>query len=129
MSQIIANGYQCKNNIKIKEKPRLPQFWPAYKTKMGKQIIKQPNGKYCIYSSIVDNVTHYDMTVEEIIEEWVNDAKNDIAEKVKGIVSKLEKGEQPYYQFTKSYDYMIALIEERHGIIESQKIKSLIETQ
>jgi exonuclease VII small subunit len=95
---------------------------------MGKQIIKQPNGKYCIFSSIVDNVTHYDMTVEEIIEEWVNDAKNDIIEKVKGIVSKLEKGEQPYYQSTKSYDDMIVLIKEIHGKKESQKIKSLIET-
>lgn len=95
---------------------------------MGKQIIKQPNGKYCIFSSIVDNVTHYDMTVEEIIEEWVNDAKNDITEKVKCIVSKLENGEQPYYQFTHSYDDMIAIIKEIHGKKESQKVKSLIET-
>ena len=79
---------------------------------MGRQIIKQPNGKYCIFSSIVGNVTHYNMTVEEIIEDWVNDAKNDITEKVKGIVSKLEKGEKPYYQFTHSYDDMIALIKE-----------------
>ena len=98
------------------------------KLKMGKQIIKQPNGKYCIFSSIVDNVTHYDMTVEGIIEDWVNEAKNDITEKVKGIVSKLEKGEQPYYQFTHSYEDMIALIKEIHGKKESQKIKSLLET-
>lgn len=95
---------------------------------MGRQIIKQPNGKYCIFSSIVNNVTHYDMTVEEIIEEWVNQAKNDITEKVKGIVSKLDNGEQPYYQFTHSYEDMIALIKENYGKKESQKIKSLIET-
>ena len=68
------------------------------------------------------------MTVEEIIEEWVSDAKNDITEKVKGIVSKLEKGEQPYYQFTHSYDDMIAIIKEIHGKKESQKVKSLLET-
>ena len=95
---------------------------------MGKQIIKQPNGKYCIFSSIVDNVTHYDMTIEEIIEEWANEAKNDITEKVKNIVTKLENGEKPYYQFTYSYDDMIALIKEIHGKKESQKIKSLLET-
>ena len=92
---------------------------------MSKQIIKQPNGKYCIFSSTVDNVTHYNMTVEEIIEEWVKDAKNDITEKVKGIVSKLEKGEQPYYQSTKSYEKMLELIKEIHGKEESEEVKSL----
>lgn len=94
---------------------------------MGKQIIKQPNGKYCIFSSRVDNVTHYNMTVEEIIEEWVNDAKNDIKEQVKGIASKLENEEKPYYKFTYSYDDMIELILKIHGKKESEKVKSLVE--
>lgn len=94
---------------------------------MCRQIIKQPNGKYCIFSSIVDNVTHYDMSVEDIVEEWATEAKNKIIEDVKGIVSKLEKGEQPYYQFTKSYDKMLELIKEIHGKKESEEIKSLIE--
>lgn len=96
---------------------------------MGRQIIKQPNGKYCIFSSIVDNVTHYDMSVEDIIEEWANEAKNKIVEDVKNIVSKLENGEQPYYQFTKSYEQMISLIKEIHGSKESEEIKSMIEQQ
>jgi len=94
---------------------------------MGKQIIKQPNGKYCIFSSIVDNVTHYDMSADDIIEEWVNDAKNDIIEKVKGIVSKLENNEKPYLQSTHSYEDVLKLIKEIHGKKESNKVKSLIE--
>lgn len=94
---------------------------------MGRQIIKQPNGKYCIFSSIVDNVTHYDMSVEDIIEDWANEAKNKIVEDVKNIVSKLENGEQPYYQFTKSYDKMLDLIKEIHGKKEMDEIKSLLE--
>lgn len=93
---------------------------------MGRQIIKQPNGKYCIFSSVVDNVTHYDMTVDEIIEEWANEAKNDITEKVKGIVSKIDNGEKPYYQFTHSYEEMLILIKEIHGEKEGQEIESLI---
>ena len=96
---------------------------------MGKQIIKQPNGKYCIFSSIVDNVTHYDMTVEEIIEDWANEAKNKIVEDVKNIIAKLENGEQPYYQFTKSYGKMLELIKEIHGNKESEEVKSMIEQQ
>jgi len=96
---------------------------------MGRQIIKQPNGKYCIFSSIVDSVTHYDMTVEEIIEDWANEAKNKIVEDVKNIIAKLENGEQPYYQFTKSYDKMLELIKEIHGNKESEEVKSMIEQQ
>ncbi len=94
---------------------------------MGKQIIKQPNGKYCIFNSVVDNVTHYDMSVNDIIEDWVNDAKIEISEKVKNIVSKLENGQKPYYQFTQSYEDMLKSIAEIHGEKESKKVKLYIE--
>jgi excinuclease UvrABC ATPase subunit len=95
---------------------------------MGRQIIKQPNGKYCIFSSVVDNVTFYDMSVEDIIEEWVDEARKNITEKVESIVLKIENNENPYFQFTKSYDEMIEDIERNHGKKESKKIKLLIET-
>ena len=94
---------------------------------MGKQIIKQPNGKYCIFSTIVDNVTHYDMSVEDIIEDLANEAKNKIVEDVKKIVEKLIKNEQPYYQFTKSFDDMLLTIKEIHGKKEMDEIKLLLE--
>ncbi|MFV8347254.1 hypothetical protein [Flavobacterium sp. ZB4P13] len=94
---------------------------------MGRQIIKQPNGKYCVLSSIVDNVTHYNMSIDDIVEEWVKEFKNDITEKVNGIVLKIENGEKPYHQFTYSYDEMLELIRENHGKKERNKIKSLIE--
>lgn len=35
---------------------------------MGAFIAKQPNGLYCRFSTIVDTVTHYNMTEEEYIE-------------------------------------------------------------
>jgi hypothetical protein len=35
---------------------------------MANKLIKQPNGKYAIFSTIVDNFTAYDMTEEEYIE-------------------------------------------------------------
>lgn len=35
---------------------------------MGAFIAKQPNGLYCRFSTVVDCVTHYDMTEEEYIE-------------------------------------------------------------
>lgn len=53
---------------------------------MGAFIAKQPNGLYCRYSSIVDNITHHNMTEEDYIELCVERAKEeakDILEKAK----------------------------------------------
>ena len=35
---------------------------------MGAFISKQPNGKYCRFSTVVDTITNYNMTEEEYIE-------------------------------------------------------------
>jgi len=35
---------------------------------MGTFIAKQPNGKYCRFSSVVDCPTHWDMTEQDYIE-------------------------------------------------------------
>jgi|SaaInlStandDraft_4_1057021.scaffolds.fasta_scaffold18643_3 hypothetical protein len=34
---------------------------------MGSRIMKQPNGKFCRWSSIVDSFTHYNYTREELL--------------------------------------------------------------
>ena len=96
---------------------------------MGQQIIKQPNGKYCLFSSVVDNVTYYDMTKEVIVEVWTEKAKKDFEEKVNDIVNKLDKGEKPYFQFTLDYEEMLQTILEVHSVDEMQKIKSTIESE
>lgn len=94
---------------------------------MSRQIIKQPNGKYCIFSSIVDNVISYDMTAEDIINEWVDEEREKIQLKVNDVISKLENHEKPYHQFTKNYDEMLECIKENYGKKEVDKIKLLIE--
>lgn len=35
---------------------------------MGAMISRQPNGKYCRYSTVIDNFTHINMTAEQYIE-------------------------------------------------------------
>lgn len=47
---------------------------------MGAFISKQPNGKYCRFSTVVDTVTHYNMTEEEYIEMCVERAKEEARE-------------------------------------------------
>lgn len=44
---------------------------------MGAFISKQPNGKYCRFSTVVDTVTDYNMTEEEYIEMCVKRAKEE----------------------------------------------------
>jgi hypothetical protein len=94
---------------------------------MGRQIIKQPNGKYCIFSTIVDNITYYDMTPEEIIEWWVEEAKEEITERVNNTIDKLERGEKPYRQYTQTYEEMIKLIFGVHGEEEAESVRKAIE--
>ena len=82
---------------------------------MANRIIKQPNGKYAIYSTIVDDFTLLDASPEDIINEWVERERTLITNKVKEIVRKLEEDKKPYFQFTKSFDETVEDIKEMHG--------------
>ena len=44
---------------------------------MGAFICRQPNGKLCRFSTVVDSVTHYNMTDEEYIEMRAERARED----------------------------------------------------
>ena len=95
---------------------------------MANQIIKQPNGKYCVFSSVVDNIISYDMDKQDIIDESVDEYRKEITERVNGIIDSLERGDMPYYQFTMDHVDMLNKIKEIHGHKESKKIKDLIST-
>jgi len=95
---------------------------------MGQQIIKQPNGKYCLFSSIVDTVTYYNMTKEEIVEVWTENARKEFEQKVNDITEKLDKGKNPYFQFTLDYESMLQTILEIHNADEMENIKQAIES-
>lgn len=94
---------------------------------MARQIIKQPNGKFCIFSSICDNVTWYHMEEQDIVNAWVEEAKKDIEKNVKKIIQDLNEGKKPYYQNTIDYKEMIDIIDRVHGKKEAKKIIKHIE--
>jgi hypothetical protein len=71
---------------------------------MSQQIIKQPNGKYALFSQIVGDFVLIDADPQDIVDEWVKEYKIDMEKKVSEIVSALERGEKPYYQFTMSFE-------------------------
>jgi len=91
---------------------------------MGQQIIKQPNGKYAVWSSVVDNFIIVDATPEEIIEYRVADSREEITDRVNNTIEKLERGEKPSFQFTKSWEEAVEIIEDLHGA-ENETLKEI----
>lgn len=72
---------------------------------MGYQIIKQPNGKLAVFSSIVDQWVAYDEEPDSVIE-WFAEMEADRArERVGQLVRMVVREDpRPYYQFTMTYE-------------------------
>jgi len=71
---------------------------------MGHQIIKQPDGKWCVWSSIVDQFIVIDVTKQELIDWYGNRAKLAAELRTQEIFEQLEKGENPYFQFAITFN-------------------------
>lgn len=82
---------------------------------MGYQIIKQPNGRYAIWSSVVDSFTVVDCTREELIEELVAYARRDIERDVSWRLADIEAGRPAYHQLTLTFDQAVETIRTVHG--------------
>lgn len=54
-------------------------------------IAKQPNGLYCRFSSVVDTVTDYNLTEEELIDLYVERARQEIKDRLKHDVHNFEE--------------------------------------
>jgi hypothetical protein len=88
---------------------------------MGKQIIRQPNGLYAIWSTVVQNIIFYDATPDEIIYELVEECREDISRDVHRVIDELKEGQKPYAQFTKTFEEALDLVAERHDDGEMQR--------
>jgi len=74
---------------------------------MSKQIIKQPNGKYCIYDTISESIEHENLIKREVLDEFEYMYEMELIEKMKNIeniIADIDKGKKPYYQFTRRYE-------------------------
>ncbi len=82
---------------------------------MARQIIKQPDGRYAVWSTIVDNFILIDATPQEIVDIWADEEKMRIEIRVFEIVKELDKNGKSYHQFTKSWDDALETIKALHG--------------
>jgi len=81
---------------------------------MARQIIKQPNGLYAVFSSIIDNFVSVNMTPETLLEKDVEDYRQSRRLEIEEVIESLEKGEK-YHPFTKSWDEAIRQLREING--------------
>lgn len=82
---------------------------------MGRQIIKQPNGKYSVFSTVVDGLIYADMTEEDLVEAFIAEERKTISAKVRDIINQLEEGGKPYFQFTMDAKDTLETIKRVHG--------------
>jgi len=85
---------------------------------MGWSVVKQPDGKFAIFSSIVDDIICYDCTEEEIIEMFAWEAY-DIAKKNAEMLmwQRAEDEKSGYSLRFKTWDRMCEIIKDVHGYI------------
>ncbi len=89
---------------------------------MARQIIKQPDGRYAIFSSVVDDFILLNATPQDIIDDYVVDCRTLIADKVAEVVAALDRGEKPYYDLTKTFDEAVRIVRSEHPLSETLKI-------
>lgn len=93
---------------------------------MANQIVKQPNGKYAIYSSSVDDFIAVDCeNIQEIVDFFVESEKRFWNDRVRRIVGMLNNGEFPYGgSMTMSFQDCVNAIREIHGS-DAESLKML----
>ena len=85
---------------------------------MGWQVIKQPDGKFGIFSSNVDDLVATDCTADEVEELFAEDMGRDVARRLRDVRKKIalvDAGEarKAYYQFAMTFEEADALA--KHG--------------
>ena len=82
---------------------------------MSHQIIKQPNGKFSIFSTVVDHIVLYDATPDDIVAFYLKKELDDIKQRVNKVCSEWDNDEDPYGLDTMYWEDVLDEIEACHG--------------
>jgi len=74
---------------------------------MAWQVIKQPNGRFLIFSSIVDMILFRDCSRAQIEALYIEDSRQKQQYAITRLMDTIERGENPYFQFALSYEEAI----------------------
>lgn len=84
---------------------------------VGNQIIKQPDGKYAVFSSITDTIVFWDATEEEVVQFFVDKVAEDTRRSVEKILTHVSAGQprKAYYQFAMTWKEALSYDREHGG--------------
>jgi len=92
---------------------------------MGHQIIKQPDGLYAVFSSVVDSWILYDAARQDIIDYYAEKAREDAERDTARILDAIEVDpRKAYYQFTMTFEEANAMSVKHGGEDLSGKLAS-----
>ena len=86
---------------------------------MGSFICKQPNGKYCRFSTVVDTLTHCDMTEEEYIEMCAEKARKEARDVLENYVKPFEWVKEHFWpnnNTIEEYDQLLKELGDKEGL-------------
>jgi len=77
---------------------------------MGNQIIKQPTGRYAIFSSNSDQIILWDATADQVVAEFVGWVVEDTERRVREHLANVDAGEpeKSYHQFAMTWAEALA---------------------
>lgn len=84
---------------------------------MGRQIVKQPDGRFAIFSSITDTVHIWDATADEIVDYFAEKAAEDARREAQRMVDAVARGDarSVYCQFVRTWEEVLASDREHGG--------------
>jgi hypothetical protein len=86
---------------------------------MGQQIIKQPNGRYAVFSSNTDTVILWDATEEEIVDHFAEQGEADARTHAWVLIEHVRAGrpKDAYFQFAMTWDEALDMDHEHGGSV------------
>lgn len=79
---------------------------------MGAFICRQPNGLICRFSSVVDCPTHWNMTEEDYIEWYVNEARETAKRNIEKIYIPFKEVLEEFYPYNMTQEEFEKFLED-----------------
>lgn len=83
---------------------------------MGNQIIKQPDGKLCVWSTVVDDIIITDASPEDLLDYYAEKAADEARQQTQRCLDAVLAGDptKVYYQWAMSYEEALERRREAH---------------
>lgn len=82
---------------------------------MPQQIVQQPDGRWCVFSTVVDAIIVYDATEDELVDYFAEQAAEDARRDVRRRIEQAKTRSRPNESMLLTYDEALREHERAHG--------------